>query len=131
MTFDEDSNFNLKDEIKDQCKIDKKDSVRNEVLKQPLIPPALALKLRIINNSYHRFNSSVNKIVHQESKRYLHILIKNNKLIKKSKIMTTISKFIVGLVISLMLMSCQFNSNFGFGVRGNGDVETIERQIKR
>lgn len=43
--------------------------------------------------------------------------------------MTTVTKFIVGLVISLMLMSCQFNSDFGFGVRGNGDVETIERQI--
>ena len=28
-----------------------------------------------------------------------------------------------------MLMSCQFNSNFGIGVRGNGNVETIERHI--
>ena len=26
-------------------------------------------------------------------------------------------------------MSCQFNSNFGFGVKGNGNVETQERQI--
>lgn len=43
--------------------------------------------------------------------------------------MTTVTKFIVAFIMSLMLMSCQFNSNFGFGVRGNGDVETIERQI--
>ena len=28
-----------------------------------------------------------------------------------------------------MLMSCQFNGNFGTGVRGNGNVESIEREI--
>ncbi len=43
--------------------------------------------------------------------------------------MTTLTKFIVGLIISIMLMSCQFNGNFGIGVRGNGNVETIERHI--
>ena len=43
--------------------------------------------------------------------------------------MTTLAKFIVGLIISLTLMSCQFNGEFGFGVRGNGNVETIERSI--
>ncbi len=43
--------------------------------------------------------------------------------------MTTLTKFIVGLIVSFMLMSCQFNSNFGFGVRGNGNVETVEREI--
>ena len=43
--------------------------------------------------------------------------------------MTTLTKFIVGLIVSIMLMSCQFNSNFGIGVRGNGNVETIERHI--
>ena len=43
--------------------------------------------------------------------------------------MTTITKIIVGLVLSILLMSCQFNSSFGFGVKGNGNVETIERNI--
>jgi len=43
--------------------------------------------------------------------------------------MTTLTKFIVGLVVSYLLMSCQFNSNFGIGVKGNGNVETQERQI--
>ncbi|MEZ4780615.1 MAG: head GIN domain-containing protein [Flavobacteriaceae bacterium] len=31
--------------------------------------------------------------------------------------------------MSLLLVSCQFNGDFGFGVRGNGDVETVERSI--
>jgi putative autotransporter adhesin-like protein len=43
--------------------------------------------------------------------------------------MTTITKFIVGIILSIMLMSCQFNSDFGFGVKGNGNVETVERNI--
>lgn len=43
--------------------------------------------------------------------------------------MTTISKFITALIISLLLVSCQFDGNFGFGVRGNGEVETVERSI--
>jgi len=44
--------------------------------------------------------------------------------------MTTIIKIIVGFIISLTIMSCQFNSSFGFsGVKGNGNVETIERNI--
>lgn len=43
--------------------------------------------------------------------------------------MTTISKIITTLIMALLLVSCQFNSDFGFGVRGNGDVETIERSI--
>ncbi len=43
--------------------------------------------------------------------------------------MTTITKFIVGIILSIMLMSCQFNSNFGFGVKGNGNVKTIDRNI--
>lgn len=43
--------------------------------------------------------------------------------------MTTITKFIVATIVSLLLMSCQFNSDFSFGVRGNGNVQTEERTI--
>ena len=43
--------------------------------------------------------------------------------------MTTITKFISALIVSLLLVSCQFNGDFGFGVRGNGDVETVERSL--
>ena len=43
--------------------------------------------------------------------------------------MTTISKFITALIVSILMVSCQFNGDFGFGVRGNGDVETVERSI--
>ncbi|PCJ19391.1 MAG: hypothetical protein COA96_16300 [SAR86 cluster bacterium] len=44
--------------------------------------------------------------------------------------MTTIIKIIVGFIISLTIMSCQFSSNFGFaGIKGNGNVKTIERNI--
>ncbi len=42
--------------------------------------------------------------------------------------MTTLAKFIIGLIASLTLMSCQFSIS-GLGVRGNGDVETVERHI--
>lgn len=43
--------------------------------------------------------------------------------------MTTISKLTTALIMSLLLVSCQFNGDFGFGVRGNGNVETVERSI--
>ena len=43
--------------------------------------------------------------------------------------MTTLTKFIVGFAVTYLLMSCQFNSNYGFGVKGNGNVETQERNI--
>jgi hypothetical protein len=43
--------------------------------------------------------------------------------------MTTISKIITALIMTLLLVSCQFNGEFGFGVRGNGNVETVERFI--
>jgi hypothetical protein len=43
--------------------------------------------------------------------------------------MTTISKFITALIMTLLLVSCQFNGGFGVGVRGNGNVETVERSI--
>jgi len=41
--------------------------------------------------------------------------------------MTTLTKYIVGLILSLLFFSCQFNMDFG--VNGNGNVETIEREI--
>lgn len=44
--------------------------------------------------------------------------------------MTTIAKIIVGLTVSLTLVSCQFNGGgFSFGVRGNGNVETVDRVL--
>ena len=43
--------------------------------------------------------------------------------------MTTITKFITALIVSLLLVSCNFNFGNGFGVRGNGNVETVERSI--
>ena len=43
--------------------------------------------------------------------------------------MTTLTKFIVALILSLTLMSCHFDLGDSFGVRGNGDVETVERGI--
>lgn len=42
--------------------------------------------------------------------------------------MTTLAKFIVGLILSLSLVSCQF-SIAGLGVKGNGNVHTVERNI--
>ena len=41
--------------------------------------------------------------------------------------MTTLTKYIIGLILGLMMFSCQFDMNFG--VRGNGNVETIERDL--
>ena len=43
--------------------------------------------------------------------------------------MTTLTKFIVGLIISLTLMSCNFDLGHSFGVRGNGNVENVDRNI--
>ena len=43
--------------------------------------------------------------------------------------MTTLIKFIVATVLSLMLFSCNFDLNLNSGVRGNGDVITQERTI--
>jgi hypothetical protein len=43
--------------------------------------------------------------------------------------MTTLAKLIVALILTLTLTSCQFNGDFGFGVRGNGNVETVDRNI--
>lgn len=43
--------------------------------------------------------------------------------------MTTITKFIAGLIASLLLVSCQYNGDFGFGVKGNGNVERADRSV--
>jgi hypothetical protein len=43
--------------------------------------------------------------------------------------MTTVTKFIVGIIFTIMLMSCQINGNFGIGVKGNGHVEKVDRHI--
>ncbi len=43
--------------------------------------------------------------------------------------MTTLTKFLVALIISITLMSCHFDFDGSWGVRGNGDVETMERNI--
>ncbi|TJY36244.1 head GIN domain-containing protein [Pontimicrobium aquaticum] len=42
--------------------------------------------------------------------------------------MTTIAKFTTALIASLLLVSCNFDFG-GFGVRGNGNVETVERLL--
>ncbi|WP_242203593.1 head GIN domain-containing protein [Aestuariivivens insulae] len=43
--------------------------------------------------------------------------------------MTTLIKIIVTSLLSLTLFSCNFDLNFGTGVRGNGNVLTDERTI--
>ncbi|ULC59121.1 DUF2807 domain-containing protein [Flaviramulus sp. BrNp1-15] len=43
--------------------------------------------------------------------------------------MTTLIKFIVATVLSLLLVSCNFDLNLNPGVRGNGDVITQERTV--
>lgn len=45
--------------------------------------------------------------------------------------MTTLIKFIIAIVISLTLFSCNFDMNFNSGVRGNGDVITEDRNINQ
>ena len=43
--------------------------------------------------------------------------------------MTTITKIIVGTILSLFMLSCNFHGDFGFGVRGNGNVQTDDREV--
>ncbi|WP_282135303.1 head GIN domain-containing protein [Seonamhaeicola maritimus] len=43
--------------------------------------------------------------------------------------MTTLIKIIVAAVLSLTLVSCNFDMNFSTGVKGNGNVVTAERDI--
>nr|WP_321236903.1 head GIN domain-containing protein [uncultured Psychroserpens sp.] len=44
--------------------------------------------------------------------------------------MTTLTKFTIAVVFSLLLMSCNFDINLNPGVRGNGNVSTVERNIE-
>ena len=43
--------------------------------------------------------------------------------------MTTITKFITITVLSMLLFSCKFDLNMNSGVKGNGNVMTIERNL--
>ncbi len=43
--------------------------------------------------------------------------------------MTTLTKIIVATLLSLTLFSCNFDINMNSGVRGNGNVQTVERTI--
>ncbi|OUR92334.1 DUF2807 domain-containing protein [Flavobacteriales bacterium 34_180_T64] len=43
--------------------------------------------------------------------------------------MTTITKILIATVLSLLMFSCNFDLNLGTGVKGNGNVTTIERSI--
>ena len=43
--------------------------------------------------------------------------------------MTTLTKFIVGIVISLLFTSCGFGNFDINGIRGNGNIETVDRPI--
>lgn len=43
--------------------------------------------------------------------------------------MTTLIKIIVAAVLSLMLSSCNFDMNFGSGVKGNGNVAIKDRKV--
>ena len=43
--------------------------------------------------------------------------------------MTTIVKFTIAIVFSLLLTSCNFDGNWGIGVKGNGNVITAKRQL--
>ncbi len=43
--------------------------------------------------------------------------------------MTTIVKFIIGLILSLLMLNCTFDGNFNYGVKGNGNVQTADRDV--
>ena len=44
--------------------------------------------------------------------------------------MTTLTKFTVAVIFSMLLTSCNFDINFDTGVKGNGNVSTIERNVE-
>ncbi|WP_460219523.1 head GIN domain-containing protein [Psychroserpens sp. MEBiC05023] len=44
--------------------------------------------------------------------------------------MTTLTKYTVAVILGVLLMSCNFDINLNPGVRGNGNVSTIERSLE-
>ncbi|SDS62350.1 Putative auto-transporter adhesin, head GIN domain [Formosa sp. Hel1_31_208] len=44
--------------------------------------------------------------------------------------MTTLTKITIAVVLSILLMSCNFDLNLSPGVNGNGNVQTIERILE-
>ncbi len=57
------------------------------------------------------------------------VILTNVRTIKKRTIMKTKTKYIFGILLSFILMSCQFNGNFGVGVKGNGNVIKEDRVV--
>ncbi len=43
--------------------------------------------------------------------------------------MTTLTKILVSIVLGLLLFSCNFDFNINSGVRGNGNVTTVDREL--
>ncbi len=43
--------------------------------------------------------------------------------------MSTLAKIIVATAMSMLMLSCNFDANFNFGVKGNGNVTTTERTV--
>lgn len=43
--------------------------------------------------------------------------------------MTTLTKIIIAAILSTFLVSCNFDMNFNSGVKGSGNVSTIERNL--
>ena len=48
---------------------------------------------------------------------------------KNEQIMKVISKISLVVLVSFVLVSCQFNGNFSFGEKGNGNVIKEDRTI--
>jgi hypothetical protein len=52
-----------------------------------------------------------------------------NESIKKSKIMSTLTRIIITSIIGFLMLSCNFSMNLGDGVDGNRDVVKVDRDI--
>jgi hypothetical protein len=49
--------------------------------------------------------------------------------IKKRTIMSTLTKIMASIILAILMMSCNFDGNFGTGINGNGQVVTKERPL--